>query len=249
MRAGSIIDDVYVDETNEFGPPICFSNIEIRKMLRIVKLSEKDVFYDLGSGFGQTMIIALTEFGVKKAIGFELNKERREKSIQRLTKWSETRKDIQRDLQWEIYPYDYSRLLSGDLSKKGISLEDATVVYYCLETHAESLRKISKAWKNAKKVPRRLVYYRNCIFPEIMPDIVESPFLVSEFPFTETKNEIEWLKKITGKIASSLVEDTEPSKTELWDDLRHDYDVEGEKDLVNEYRSRLWRAVNRSPNS
>src|SRR5579872_5161108 len=94
--------------------------------------------------------------------------------------------------------------------------------------------------------PRRLIYYRNCPFPEIMPDIVQSPFVVSKFPFTPTTNGINWLTKITGKTKSSLAIEGKLSETELWDDLRHDYDIESTDDDISRYRDRLRRAVNRN---
>ncbi|MEM1634283.1 MAG: hypothetical protein QW714_00975 [Nanopusillaceae archaeon] len=43
----------------------------IRKMLRLAKVNEKDILYDLGSGDGRVLIIAVKEFNVKKAIGIE----------------------------------------------------------------------------------------------------------------------------------------------------------------------------------
>ncbi|MEM5833557.1 MAG: SAM-dependent methyltransferase [Candidatus Aenigmatarchaeota archaeon] len=43
----------------------------IRKMLKLAKVNRKDVLYDLGSGDGRVLRIAVKEFKVKKAIGIE----------------------------------------------------------------------------------------------------------------------------------------------------------------------------------
>ncbi|MFH7903701.1 MAG: SAM-dependent methyltransferase [Candidatus Aenigmatarchaeota archaeon] len=43
----------------------------IRKMLRLAKVNKNDIVYDLGSGDGRVLIIAVKEFGVKKAVGIE----------------------------------------------------------------------------------------------------------------------------------------------------------------------------------
>ena len=43
-----------------------------RKMCRLVKLSKKDIFYELGSGEGTTVLIAAKEFG-SQCIGIEID--------------------------------------------------------------------------------------------------------------------------------------------------------------------------------
>lgn len=245
MRRGSLIDDVLVDDTHDFGPPICFENFEIRKMLRLAHATSKDVLYDLGSGWGQILIVALTEFNLKKVVGFENQAHRRRKSLERLQKWSEFRKDITRD-RWDVLPYNFDKLLKGEIGKKKAALEEATVIFYGLETTSRDTKRIERIWKNAEERERRLVYYHNCLFPEIMPNKIDLPFLSSDFPFTHTSDKMKWLEMITGKMKSSLGGAKQPSETELWDELRHDYDKGGEKDDVQKYRRRLNAAVKRT---
>lgn len=55
-------------------------------MFDLANLDKDDTFYDLGSGWGQSLIIALTEYGVKFAVGIEQDKERQSVSIERLKK-------------------------------------------------------------------------------------------------------------------------------------------------------------------
>jgi len=45
-------------------------------LLRSVQTGPRDVFYDLGSGTGLVVLQAALEFGVKRAVGFELNPQR-----------------------------------------------------------------------------------------------------------------------------------------------------------------------------
>lgn len=43
----------------------------IRKMLRLAKVNKNDILFDLGSGDGRVLFIAVKEFNVKEAIGIE----------------------------------------------------------------------------------------------------------------------------------------------------------------------------------
>ena len=64
----SLIDDVRASEETNSGPPILSTNQNIRKMLALAAVGKGDVFYDLGSGWGQNLIVALTEFGVRRPL-------------------------------------------------------------------------------------------------------------------------------------------------------------------------------------
>src|SRR5713226_3666818 len=61
---------------NRLGPEDYQSNRYIRKILRLAQASRRDVFYDLGCGRGQLCIIAVKEFGVKRAVGIEMHRGR-----------------------------------------------------------------------------------------------------------------------------------------------------------------------------
>jgi SAM-dependent methyltransferase len=244
MRYGSLIDDVCTGSRSVFGYPILFSNAQIRRMLKLAKVGKDDIFYDLGCGYGQNLIIALTEFNAKKVVGFESNKRRSRIARGRLEGWIEKRRDIGRE-RWEILPDDFQELLSGNIRNEVASLQEATVIFYGLETNGQMIKNIEKAWKNQPGKTRRLVYYRNCLFPEIMPTRVDVPFIVSEFPFKPTTDKIEWLTRVTCKQKSSLVKNGKLSLIELWDDLRHDYDIERSYDDISDYKRRLRRAVSK----
>lgn len=223
------------------GPPICFKNADIRKLLNLGKANRKDTFFDLGSGWGQTIMIALTEFGVAKAVGFDNDRERWEKASKRRDGWLRQRPDI-KPAQWRLKTGNFDTVLRrGKLA--GESLKEATLIFYGLETHPSILTNIKKSWKNTEG--RRLLYYYNCLFPEIMPSDVDLPFFVSEFPFTRPKSEEEWLAKICGKKDSSLIKGDPALKQELWDELKHDYMTDDLQYDIGEYKRRLRQSVSR----
>ena len=83
----------------------------VQKMLEIADIKPHDVVYDLGCGDGRILIKAVEDFNVKKAIGYELDKQR----------YKSTRKEIkQRNLQ------DRIEIINGNLFEADLS--DATVV-------------------------------------------------------------------------------------------------------------------------
>jgi hypothetical protein len=240
LRKGSLIDDVEIDFGFK-GPPICFPNYEIRDMLKLGKAIRDDIFFDIGSGWGQTIMIALTEFGVSKAVGFEKEDERLEKALRRRDNWLKQRRDIE-PKRWHLVGGDFEYLLRrGEL--KGESLKDATLIFYGLSSTPDVLRAIRKAWKGTKG--RRILYYHNCLFPEIMPSRTDFPFFVSEYPFARPKTEVEWLTKVSGKKRSSIDNEGLATEEELWDELSHDYDIKAHPEDIPDYKHRLRSSVKR----
>lgn len=53
------------------GTPVAIA----RKMLEIAQAGPQDVLYDLGSGDGRILILAVKEFGVRKAVGYEIRED------------------------------------------------------------------------------------------------------------------------------------------------------------------------------
>jgi SAM-dependent methyltransferase len=58
------------------GPAVYYPNQNIRRMLDFARVKKTDTFYDLGSGYGQNLVVAITEFNAKRAVGFETDKQR-----------------------------------------------------------------------------------------------------------------------------------------------------------------------------
>jgi len=170
-RTTSLVDDISLDLDEDKGHPILFNNQEIRQMLRLAKTGPSDVFYDLGSGWGQNLIIAVTESHVRKAVGFEKDRERYHVCMERLHAWRIP------SSRGTAIPEDFEKALKGQV--KGVDPSEATVMFYGLSTDKSLLDKIRRCLRGGS----RLVYYYNCLFPEIMPDRVSFPFFMSVAPF------------------------------------------------------------------
>jgi hypothetical protein len=227
MRKNSMIDDVEMNDVTYYGVPIMFENPHIRRMLNLAKAKRTDVFYDLGSGWAQNLIIALTEFDVKEAVGIENTDKRVLLSRERLSHWGIPEK------QGRIIKGNFNRLFNNKL--KNANIKDATIVFYGLGTDKQIFDDLDKSLSNNC----RLVYYYNALFPEIMPDRVDFPFFVSEKPFTYTTSPLKWLSKVTLKNKSSLPNMKQLTEEELWDEMRHDYDTFGFPEEIKRYKNRL----------
>jgi precorrin-6B methylase 2 len=236
MGKRSLIDDVYLDDQQYKGEPILFTNQEVRKMLSLASLGKDDVFYDLGCGWGQNLVMALTEGNAAKVVGIEQEEDRHKVALERLEKWAKARPELVG--RFQVVLGDFEKLLVNRL--KGASLEEATVVFYGLSTYRELVEAIEKSWKG-KSGRRRFVYYYRWLFPEILASNRDYPFLVSEFPFKKPSSELEWLRSVVGK-GRSTIRAGSPTEEELWDELTHDYDLLGNVDEVARYKKRL-RAV------
>lgn len=231
----SIVDDISLADEDFEGNAILFQNSEIRKMFRLAQLKKDDVFFDLGCGYGQNLKIALTEFNVSKAIGFEKNLERNKIANERLTKLS---KLGVKNSRWEVRKEDFEKVLLKD-KIKDLQLTDATVIFYGLSTTRSLLEKIEKRLKKGC----RLICYNLCLFPEIMPKRSDFPFFVYQYPFKRTKSEWNWLNAIVQKEKSVFPNKKKPSVQELWDELSHDYDVDGDPSDVSDYKIRLRKLL------
>ncbi|MBI2084621.1 MAG: class I SAM-dependent methyltransferase [Candidatus Aenigmarchaeota archaeon] len=88
--------------------PIPLPKDTIRQMLKLAKVSKKDVVYDLGSGDGRIVRIAAKEFGAK-AVGVEKN---------RLLVWL-SRKMVG----------NKGRIVHGDIFEENLNKADVIVMY------------------------------------------------------------------------------------------------------------------------
>ncbi len=183
----SKIDDVRVTwPRTGLGPPILFTNIDIRRMLSLASAGPRDVFYDLGCGWAQNLIIAATEFNVKKCVGIERDKRRYHKAVQRV----KTRKLSSRI---RIIRGNFEDMVDGVLT--GENINEATIVFYGLSTSADFLERLSDKMKKRTS----LLYYYNTLFPEIKADSMDYPFYLSRHPFKRPSSEQDWLSSIVRK--------------------------------------------------
>ena len=205
------------------GPPVRFTNAQIRRMLKLAGVTKNDILFELGSGFGQNLLIAISEFKAKKCVGFELIHQRYETAVRRISKRGFSKRII-------LLKRDYQDLFDGKIPEADI--EEATVVLHHLSTDSE----LANDFFNHLKKGCRLVYDYLSLFPEFKPDKVDYPFYVSTFPFRRPVSEADWLRSVLT---------TSPSRTskranELWSELYHDYNVEdlSKRDILD-YKRRL----------
>lgn len=156
------------------GPERYQSNRSIRKLLHLAAASTTDVFYDLGCGIGQLCVVAVTEFGVRKAVGFERHKGRAKKAEKRI-------KGLGLDDRIEIKKEDF---WESDLS-------EATIAYFGITESEQDVGDFNK-----KLAPGcRLV---SIFLPlvGVIPDKVDYPFYLMQLPFTKTKSLSLWTSAV-----------------------------------------------------
>jgi precorrin-6B methylase 2 len=229
MPKKSLIDDVMLAEEDDKGRPIIFTNQEIRRMLTLSNAGSKDVFCDLGCGWGQNLIVALTEFKVAKAIGVEKDTSRRIKCEKRLKRWEKHYPYLHG--RWSIVEMDFEAFLKSKIQSVNPM---PSIIFYGLSSYKELIERIERVLSPGAKI----LYYFNSLFPEIMPEKNDFPFYVSTFPFKRPRSEMEWLNAVVKK-STSNTQDGQPSVEELWEELRHDADIYGDLNVVSDYKRRL----------
>lgn len=224
MTTLKILDDVRFPKKHAeiSGVPILHNNIEIRKMLKLARIDEHDVFFDLGCGYGQNLIIAVTEFGVRKAFGIESCKKRVRIANDRIR-----RRKLQKCIK--IIHANFDDLVEGKISKPDI--KDATVVFYALESDALFIKKLIDKLSNKCK----LLYDFRCLLPEIKPNATDFPFYMSKKPFKRPNSEKDWLESLFQKSFNVKKYTTK----DLWNELYHDYEIERIRKYVDSYKKRL----------
>ena len=166
------------------GPEDYQSNRHIRKLLRLARASRKDVFYDLGCGLGQLCVVAVAEFGVRKAVGIELHRGRAAKAARRIQ-----RLDLSDRI--EIWNEDY---MESDL-------HEATIVY-CGHTEVEE--DIPYLERELGRGARFVSLFLPLV--GVVPSAVDYPFYVHDVPFKKTRDASLWISKALSKRRSSVDE-------------------------------------------
>ncbi len=152
------------------GPEVAQSNRQIRKMLRLAKISRNDVFYDLGCGRAQPCIIAVTEFGLRRAVGIDSHKGRASKAGQHVKRMRlSDRIEIRNE---NFYDSD---------------LTEATVVYNGLiEDWGDLQFYDANLGKGCRLVTLSLPLVG------VLPTAEDYPFYLMKSPFKKTKSLANW---------------------------------------------------------
>ena len=196
-------------------------------MLALAKVGKGDIFCDFGSGFGQNLIVALTEFDAKKAIGVESDDTRAWRSGQRL-------EDLGLDKGGK------GKIVFGAFEDfKDSDLRKVTVLFYGLAGGDEIVSRLQRVWKDGK-VQRRLIWNDWHPIPEAFPDEVDYPFFVTYFPQTRKRYPVrDWLERVVLQPETGLKGKTKRSERDLWKEFAHNMDVLQFRDELKDYKQRL----------
>lgn len=96
----------------------------VRRMLELAEVNEKDVVCDMGCGDGRILIMAVSEFGAKKAIGYEIRKDLYKTTLENI---------MMRNLSDRVVVYNKD-CMSADLS------EVTVITLYLTTSGNEQLR-------------------------------------------------------------------------------------------------------------
>jgi hypothetical protein len=182
---------------DRLGPEDYQSNRHIRKILTLAQAGKKDVFYDLGCGRGQLCVVAVTEFGVKRAVGVEMHAGRARKAAEYV-------EGLGLSGKIEIRAEDF---MDSDIS-------DASVVY-C--GHYEEEGDVGRFEKELAKGSRVVTLFLP--FVGVVPTAADYPFYSMELPFKKTGDVSLWISKVLFRKAT-----LEEMTRELDTDREYRYD-------------------------
>ena len=162
------------------GPERCLSDRLIRKMCVLANISRNTVFYDFGCGLGHVCVIAVTEFGAKRAVGIELHRGRAKKARKYVRKLGLSRRIKIR----------HETFHDSDCS-------DTTVIYNGTSESEGDLTEYEAKLKNGCRFVTPFLPLVG-----IIPDAQDYPFYLMRKPFTKTGNLSRWLFTVLSKKAT-----------------------------------------------
>ena len=142
------------------GQEVQLLDDSIREIFKFVKLGKNDVFYHLGCGSGNSLVIATKEFGTK-AVGIDNDQD----------KINQVEKNPEIILRCED-------IVSSDLS-------DATVILFWFSDDA-IIAKMSEKFSGLKPGCKIITIFDP--LPGIIPNKVGFPYILHQTPFLPAKN-------------------------------------------------------------
>jgi SAM-dependent methyltransferase len=156
------------------GPEDYQSNRHIRKLLTLARATKRDVFYDLGCGRGQLCVVAVTEFGVKKAVGIEMHAGRAAKAAAYVEKLGLS---------------DRIEIRNEDFMDSDI--HEATIAY-C--GHYEEEGDVERFEEELSAGSRLVTLFLP--FVGVVPNAADYPFYSMELPFRRTADLSLWISEV-----------------------------------------------------
>ena len=159
---------------NRLGPEDYQSNRYIRKILRLAQASKRDVFYDLGCGRGQLCIIAVKEFGVKRAVGIEMHRGRAAKARR-------TVETLGLSHRIDIWDEDF---MDSDL-------HEATIAYCGLTEEEDDVEHFGNILQPGSRFVTLFLP-----FVGVLPTATDYPFYRMDLPFRMTSDASSWASSV-----------------------------------------------------
>ncbi len=161
-------------KTSRLGPEDYQSNRHIRKLLRLARANKGDVFYDLGCGRGQICVVAVKEFGVKRAVGVELHRGRAMKATAHVERLGLS---------------DRIEIRNEDFMDSDI--HDATIAYCGTYESEEDVSHFERELATGSRFVTLFLP-----FVGVMPTAADYPFYMMETPFEKTRDVSRWISGV-----------------------------------------------------
>jgi len=148
-----------------------------REIFEFANLSKDDVFYHLGCGNGKGLAIALEEFGVRKAIGIDIDGKKIEQTNSLLQE-----KNL-----------DQGHVICKDVTDA--IFDDATVILFWF-TDVLIIEKMMEKFEKLKHGCKIITIWGPLL--GCLPDKVDFPYIINQVPFKPAKDLREQLLAIFG---------------------------------------------------
>jgi len=159
------------------GQDVQLPDNAFREIFRFAQLNKNDVFYHLGCGNGNGIVIAAEEFGVKKSVGIDNDIEK----ISIAEKKLEEKKISNGVLKCQD-------VLESDIS-------DATVILFWFSDQS-IIEKMMPKFFNLKEGCRIITIWGP--LPGVLPDRVDFPYILNMVPFKKASSLQEQLLSVFG---------------------------------------------------
>ena len=149
------------------GEDVELSDETLREIFRFANLTKNDIFYHLGCGKGNSIIIALEEFMVKKAIGIDNNEE----------KISQGQESLQK-----------KHITNGSFRHQDITISDindASVILFWFSDE-KIIEKMITRFQNLKSGCKIITIWGP--LTGYMPDKIDFPYILNVVPFKKAES-------------------------------------------------------------
>ena len=159
------------------GEDVQLPDHSLRKIFEFAELNEKDIFYHLGCGNGNGVAIASEEFGVKKAVGIDIDSKKiiEAKNLLQEKKLSNT------------------QLLNENILNS--QFDDASVILFWFT----DTKIIESMMKKFEKLPNgcKIITIWGPL-PGCLPNKIDFPYIINQIPFKQAKDLKEQLLAVFG---------------------------------------------------